>query len=212
MVYYPLMSRLNMVLTIILAFLLLVARTDSASREEVTIPLAPTAVPTPTPEPQYLPVSFSIPKIGVNALIEAVGTDENGKMVLPEELTKAGWYKDGFRPGQKGNAVIAGHLDSTTGAGAIFYHLHELEPGDTMSVLDEHGSLYTFTVTRKETYPYDAVPIDEVFGRSDTADLNLVTCTGWWNAAMHNYSHRMVIYSKLTSKQLVTYPTYSGAQ
>jgi sortase A len=158
--------------------------------------ISPTAVPHPTPRPP-LPDYFSIPKINVVAPIEPVTTDEKGTMQLPEGIDKVGWYSNGFRPGEKGNAVFAGHLDSTTGAGAIFYRLGELEPGDDLVIADKTGALYTYVVTQKESYEYDKVPIAEIFGPSNKKLLNLITCTGTWNAAAHNYSHRMVITGEL---------------
>ena len=120
-------------------------------------------------------------------------------MQLPENINEVGWFEPGFKPGETGNAVISGHLDSTTGEGAIFYHLHELETGDNLYVTDELGGQYTFVVKRKEIYEFDKVPLDEVFGVSSKKQLNLITCTGQWNFSQRNYTHRMIIYSELQS-------------
>lgn len=193
------MNRLNLLLLFLLFALIIWAKTDVATKDYalVNLPIiSPTVTPTPTPvvsTPEY----FYIPKINVAAPIEPVGVDENGKMLLPSDITKVGWYAEGYKPGEKGNAVIAGHLDSTTGAGAIFYHLHELEPGDSLIVTDAQGKEYNFSVTKKEVYPFNLVPIEEVFGSNDKKNLNLITCTGWWNNLTHNYSHRMIIYATL---------------
>ena len=197
------MSKLNIILLFILAGLLIFAQADSAMEEKwiFTIPTpTPTFAPTPTPTPTIsVPKAFYIPKINVSAPIVPVGTDENGKMLLPENVAEVGWYSLGVKPGEIGNAVISGHLDSTTGEGAIFYHLNELELGDNYYVTDEYGKSYTFAVTDKVIYEYDKVPIDEVFGETDKKRLNLITCTGSWNPSLRNYSHRMIIYSELQS-------------
>ena len=198
------MTRLNIYLVLILLFLLIFAHQDSAVVEDSmnqatsapTLSPTPTATPTPTiPQPRQ----FDIPKINVSAPIMPVGVDENGKMQLPENINEVGWYSLGFKPGELGNAVISGHLDSATGAGAIFFHLHELEQGDNLYVTDEIGNQYNFVVTRKEIYEYDKVPLEEVFGESSKKQLNLITCTGQWIASQHNYSHRMIIFSELQS-------------
>lgn len=198
------MSKLNIALFSLLIILLVWARTDSASVREVTltpaatatITPAPTSTPTPTPTiPQ--PVYLSIPKIQVEASIEPVGTDENGKMQLPDEIDKVGWYGLGYKPGENGNAVIAGHLDSATGEGAIFYHLRELVTGDEMIVRDETGISRIFNVVAKETYEFDKVPIEQIFGSADKKRLNLITCTGWWNAGLRTYSQRMIIIAEM---------------
>lgn len=203
-ILFKTMSRLNIYLLLVLAFLIIFAQQDSAVVDNsinraTSIPLlSPTNSPTPTPtipQPHY----FNIPKINVSAPIIPVGVDENGKMQLPENINEVGWYEPGFKPGEQGNAVIGGHLDSTTGEGAIFYHLHELEPGDKLITTDEFGNQYTFIVTAKEAYEYDKVPLEEVFGKNSKKRLNLISCTGLWIAGEHNYSHRMVIYSELQS-------------
>lgn len=198
------MSRLNIYLLLTLIFLLIFAQQDSALVDESVVKSVPkvTAVPTSTPTPTPTipqPRYFIIPKINVSAPIVPVGVDENGKMQLPDNINEVGWYEPGFKPGETGNAVIGGHLDSTTGSGAIFYHLRDLEPGDTLITVDEFGSQYSFAVTAKEAYEYDKVPLDDVFGETAKKRLNLITCTGIWIAGQHNYSHRMIIYSELQS-------------
>src|SRR3989344_5593794 len=197
------MSPPNIFLIITLALLLIFAKSDLAANKEEslvnptltpTVTSTPTPTPTPTiPQPSY----FSIPEIQVLAPIIPVGTDPYGKMELPSDINTVGWYSPGFKPGEKGNAVIAGHLDSATGAGAIFYNLKELTLGDELLVTGQDGRIRTFTVTDKKIFPYDQVPMEEVFGANEAKRLNLITCTGTWNAAMQNYSHRMVIFSQL---------------
>lgn len=197
------MSPLNIFLIITLALLLTFAKSDLAANKEeslvnptLTPTITSTSTPTPTPsisQPSY----FSIPKIQVTAPVISVGTDAYGKMELPSDINTVGWFEPGFKPGEKGNAVIAGHLDAATGAGAIFYNLGLLEPRDELYITDVTGKVSTFIVTNKQIFPFDQVPMDEVFGSSDVKRLNLITCTGTWNAALHNYSHRMIIFSEL---------------
>ena len=197
------MSRLNIYLIIILAFLLIFAQQDSARVENTLHPatvmptLSPTASPTPTPT-TVPPATLVIPKIAVTAPIESVGTDENGKMLLPQDVSVVGWFSPGFKPGEKGNAVISGHLDAATGEGAIFYNLKLIEPEDEIITVNQAGNENHFKVIQKETYPYDQVPIDVIFGKSEERRLNLITCTGLWNPGENNYSHRMVITAVLS--------------
>ena len=200
------MSRFNLFLLVVLFGLLIFARQDSALEDgsinlaSVSPTVVVTATPTPTPTPTIAqPRFFNIPKISVSAPITPVGVDENGKMQLPQNINEVGWYNLGSKPGEQGNAVISGHLDSTTGEDAIFYHLHELESGDNLYVSDELGNRYTFVVKAKEIYEFDQVPLAEVLGESSKKRLNLITCTGIFNPSSRNYSHRMVIYSELTS-------------
>lgn len=196
------MSRFNLFLVLILAGLLIFAQTDSAMEEKSSLNISPTVSPTPTLALTPIavsPAALSIPKIEVEAPIEPVGVDENGKMQLPQDINTVGWYEPGFKPGEAGNAVLAGHLDSATGVGAIFYNLKTLEPGDDIIITDKTGKKLRFVVAEKNIYPFDQVPINKVFGETPKKMLNLITCTGSWNPAEKNYSHRMIIYSELQS-------------
>lgn len=145
-----------------------------------------------------LPKRLSIPKLGIDAPVEYVGMDAKGNMDVPKNDNNVAWFEPGFRPGTKGNSVMAGHLDTRTGAPAVFYKLDTLEKGDRILVRGADGSSKTFIVTHKATYPYNEFPLVEVFGPSDTPRLNLITCEGRFDSTARNYSHRVVVYSELT--------------
>lgn len=144
-----------------------------------------------------VPKTISIPKITVNAPIESVGLDAAGNMATPVNADNAAWYNLGYKLGQKGNAVLAGHYDKSSGAPAIFWNIPKLAAGDKIIVTDTAGKEYTYIVMTKEKYPYDKFPIEKVFGGAATSQLNLITCQGDWNAKTKNYSQRMVISAQL---------------
>ena len=156
--------------------------------------ITPTSPPTPTPP---FPVRFMVAKLGIDTAIEPVGNDNTGTMLLPQEADKVGWYFSGYKPGEKGNAVIGGHLDLATGAPAIFYSLKELTIGDTIEVTDEFNVQRIFKVTQIQSYAYDEMPMQSIFGNSDTIHLNLITCDGFFDQTKQIYSRRLVIYSDL---------------
>ena len=196
------MSRLNIYLLLVLAFLLIFAQQDSAvvdnsiSRATPIPTLSPTPTPTPTPTIPP-PATLIIPKIQITAPIQPVGTDIDGKMELPQDINVVGWYSPGFKPGELGNAVISGHLDAATGANAIFYNLRLVEPGDEIITVSEDGKEYVFKVVEKIIYPFNQVPIDSIFGKSSQKKLNLITCTGVWDPYQKNYSERMIILAEI---------------
>lgn len=202
------MSRLNIYLILLLAGLLAFGTIQNASASNSSvlgstsvtpIVITPTATPTPTPIPVGQPVTIEIPKMQVNASIVPVGTDFQGKMSMPGDWEKTAWYsgEGSFKPGEKGNAVIAGHLDTIYGTLGQFYNLNMLEPGDSVIVHDDLNQVHTFVVTDKETYAYDQAPLTDIFGPSSEKHLNLITCTGWYNPVQHNYDHRLVVYTKM---------------
>lgn len=157
----------------------------------------PTVTPTPTPTPVPLPSRLIIDKLGVDAFIEFVTVDENNRMGVPEKWEDVAWYGPGPIPGTVGNSVIAGHLDTNTGAPAVFYRLGKLVEGDIIKVIRVDGRELDFQVTGKEVYPFDQFPVDYIFGPTDSSRLTLITCQGWWNRTIHSYSQRIAVFSDL---------------
>lgn len=171
------------------------ARPDVASAAATAQALVKaTAQAQPTPVP-VVPMRLQIPAIGVSAPIELLGLTSTGAMEAPEGWWDAGWYRYGPLPGQTGNSVIAGHLDSTTGP-ALFWRLGALGSGDKVDVTLSNGQTEDFVVQRQVSYSDSNAPLKEIFGPATTADLNLITCGGIWNPFQHNYSNRTVIYAR----------------
>jgi len=164
---------------------------SSATSESVS------AIPTSAPSKPGIPKMLIIPKLNVNATVEEVGLDTKGRMDVPKDPQEGGWYNLGFRPGEQGSAVIDGHLDTVTGAPAVFYDLSSLQTGDVVKVIDDNSKTYTFTVSDKQTYDYDKVPLQQVFASTDAFRLNLITCRGIFDKATKNYSKRIVVYTQL---------------
>jgi LPXTG-site transpeptidase (sortase) family protein len=172
------------------------SNTTSVSQSATAVP--PTATPVPakpsaTPVP-VIPVKLQIPAIDVTAPVELVGLTADGAMDVPKQWNDVGWYEYGPAPGQVGNAAIAGHLDSTT-APAVFWRLGSLKPGDKIMVTLSNSQTVTFVVKQKVSYAYNDAPIAQVFGPASTANLNLITCGGTWDAYTKNYSNRIVVYT-----------------
>ncbi len=158
--------------------------------------------PTPTPEQELaLPVRFRIAtsEVQVDTAVEHVGQAPDGAMDVPKRWDQVAWYQKekwgGVIPGEPGNAVIAGHLDSTTGP-AVFWDLEELETGDMVEVIDEKGKTTRFKVFKKAIYYDDNAPLLEIFGPTDAARLNLITCDGKWDPVRKSYDRRLVVFTE----------------
>ncbi|MBI5127476.1 class F sortase [Candidatus Roizmanbacteria bacterium] len=144
------------------------------------------------------PVELEILKLNLKGvLVEYVGLDKEGKMDVPKNSDNVAWFDLGFRPGKKGNAVLAGHFDKETGDPAVFYNLNLLETGDRISLEDENGEVKIFEVKDKKLYSYNAFPTEFVFGKSERRMLNLITCDGTWDSVSKNYSNRLVVFTEL---------------
>lgn len=142
------------------------------------------------------PVRLIIPSLEIDAPIEAVEQDEQSVMAAPSSVEKVAWYNLGPRPGEPGNAVMAGHLDDVKGRPAVFWRLDELAAGDEIIVRYADKSEIRFEVLEVETYEADAAPLARIFGVDFNRDLNLITCDGNWNAQSKLYERRLVVYAR----------------
>jgi sortase A len=150
------------------------------------------APPAPSPgDPERLVIS----RLGIDAAIEPVTKDARGRMALPSKYENLAWYAPGPRPGEEGNAVIAGHLTRRDLSPAVFSRLKELAPGDEIQVVAS-GTVRTFRVKTLRSFPYDAEPPPEVFGPAPGPRLNLITCEGVWDQAKRSFTERLVVFAE----------------
>ena len=170
-----------------------------------SVPVAPGAAPTgPTGVPAALsrsaPTTVVIPRIGVRAEVMTLGTNPDGTVQVPplDQAMKAGWYSPGASPGEVGNAVIVGHVDSAKLGPAVFFNLGALVPGDTIAVSRQDGSTVTFTVEEVRSYPKTAFPAEQVYGPSTVPGLRVVTCGGVFDRTARSYLNNIVVYARMT--------------
>lgn len=156
-----------------------------------------TPSPTPTPFPVLRPTKLIIPKLKVESPIDYVSVDAEGKMDVPSDPSHVAWFSEGFKPGEKGSAVMAGHYDNADGSPAVFYNLESLVEGDEIYVLDEAGNELQYRVKGTVEYDMDTAPLEYIFGEADASRLNLITCSGIFNNSIQSYSHRTVVFTEL---------------
>jgi Sortase domain len=154
-----------------------------------------TPAPTRRPRPPSPPVRVELPTIGVSSRLVRLGLNPDGTMEVPRDYGLAGWFTGGAMPGQDGPAVIAGHVDSTTGP-AVFYRLGDLRPGDPVRVRRADGDWLTFEVTGTARYPKAAFPTEAVFGPVPGPVLRLVTCGGDFDRASGHYLDNLVVTAR----------------
>jgi len=97
-------------------------------------------------------------------------------MQTPSKFADTGWYRPGPEPGERGPAVIAGHVDSWTGP-AVFYNLSRLHRGDSIAITRADRSVIHFRVQGLERWPKSSFPTKRVFGPTRGATLRLITCS-----------------------------------
>lgn len=186
-------------------------QTPAAPTSQATSSPAPTgspgggpSLPLVLPKPPDLgppvgqPTRIQVPAARVDTGFEYAGLLPNGAMDVPKNPDEVAWYKLGPKPGEKGNAIVAGHVD-WGGKVRVFYPLKDLKPGDSVTVTDENGRKYEFDVKWSKWYPWNApdTDIQEVYQQSDRTELTLITCGGEFDHATRNYLNRLVVRAEL---------------
>jgi hypothetical protein len=158
-------------------------------------PPAPALPPSP-------PDRVRIPAIRVDAPLMGLGLTPTGSLDVPpaERKNLAGWYESGTTPGEKGTAIVAGHVDNADGP-AVFYRLGALERGSRIEVERRDGSLALFTVHAVEMYDAHAFPDEKVYGAADRPELRVITCGGGYTKGT-GYRGNVVVFAHLTGSRL----------
>jgi sortase (surface protein transpeptidase) len=169
---------------------------------------AATSTPTPTsgsPTPATgllmaasAPVRVQIPAIGVDSELIDLGLQDDGTLEVPPTGFPAGWFTDAPTPGERGPAVIAGHVD-WGGSPGVFYDLRHVVAGDEISVLRADGSTAVFRVAEVGQYDKDSFPTAAVYGDLDHAGLRVITCGGAFDQAARSYVDNTVVFADLVT-------------
>ncbi|MFI2762160.1 class F sortase [Streptomyces echinatus] len=148
--------------------------------------------------PRSAPTRLLIPKIAVNAPFTTLTIGDSGQLQPPPagDTNLVGWYADGVSPGEKGTAIIAGHVDTVTSA-AVFANLDELEPGDRFSVERSDGSTADFVVDDAETFAKEDFPSERVYEDASRPEVRLITCAGDYDHTARDYTDNLVVFAHL---------------
>ncbi|MET9776921.1 class F sortase [Streptomyces sp. NPDC006367] len=165
--------------------------TGSGAGQGGEVPAAPALAPSP-------PVRVRIPAIGVDAPLTGLGLTPAGSLDVPpaEDDNLAGWYEAGTTPGERGTAIVAGHVDNAEGP-AVFYRLGALEKGAAIEVGRRDGSVAVFTVDAVEVYAAKDFPDEKVYGAAARPELRVITCGGGWSRGT-GYQGNVVVFAHLT--------------
>ncbi len=153
----------------------------------------------PAPLPFAAPSRIRIPAIRVNAPVMRVGQDDDGGVGVPPPANKnlAAWYGAGPAPGQRGTAVMDGHVDNKAGP-AVFYGLGTLHRGDHIEVVRADGRTAVFTIYGIELFAKSAFPAKRVYGDNGRPELRVITCGGAFSRRT-GYAGNVVVFARLTA-------------
>jgi LPXTG-site transpeptidase (sortase) family protein len=159
---------------------------------------APEPVVKARPMSRALPVRITIPRIHVDAPVEALGQNADGTVEVPalSRPNLAGWYKYGPTPGQEGAAVVVGHVDAHRHQ-AVFFRLGSLRHGDRIRVARTGGSVAMFAVDSVVPVPKSGFPTQSVYGKTSYAALRVITCGGRFDKKTMHYLGNIIVYAHL---------------
>jgi sortase A len=167
----------------------------SNSEDAISVP-APTK-PISAADPKIL----TIPSLSITAPVESVGLNAKGAMAVPAKFSNVGWFNQGPRPGEGGNAVIDGHINNGLGLSGVFADLETIELGADIFIEDAAGQKIHFKVSRAELVDYKKSGADIFTGDTTRSQLILITCEGDWIQSEKTYNKRFIVYADFVDNQ-----------
>lgn len=155
----------------------------------------------PASAPAALPFSAAarvrIPAIRVDAPVVPVGLDAGGWIAAPppDKPGLAGWFTGAVSPGEKGTAVVVGHVDDGRGP-AVFYGLGALRKGNRVEVVRRDGRTAVFEVYGVEVLGQKDFPGDRVYASKGAPELRVITCGGDYSRR-GGYDGNVVVFARL---------------
>ena len=141
------------------------------------------------------PARLKIPSLGINAAVEFAGIKADGTMDTPKNFDNVAWYSPGSKPGEKGSAVFAGHVNNALFKSGVFERLSQIKSGDYVTVEDSAGKALVYRVSSIAEYQPSA-STDDFFTTTGPSRLVLITCDGDWVPAAHSYDKRLVVIAE----------------
>ncbi|MBD0418905.1 class F sortase [Streptomyces sp. TRM S81-3] len=149
------------------------------------------------PLPYAVPDRVRIPAIQVDAPITGVGLDAQGWVDAPppEDPDLAGWFTGAVSPGEKGTAVVVGHVDNDEGP-AVFYGLGALKKGNTVEIVRRDRKTAVFEIYGVEVFEKKDFPGDRVYASKGAPELRVITCGGGFTE-QNGYEGNVVVFARL---------------
>lgn len=147
---------------------------DTPQLTDQTAP--PTPAPVRGPAQPAQPVRVQIPSISLDYHPVSVGLDPRGVPIVPKH--DVAWYNLSAMPGQGENVVFWGHVlrfTATPQIPAPFARVHELKPGDRITLTTARGDQAQYAVTKAVQVTPDQVQYILPTGKEQ---VTLVSCIG----------------------------------
>jgi sortase (surface protein transpeptidase) len=143
-----------------------------------------------------MPARLSIPSIGVDAPIEAVGLDGQGRMEIPSSGSRVGWYARGSLPGDSGTAVLTSHVDTAAEGPGVLFGLRHVDRGDRIELTDASGNVSPWVVVATTQQHKDDLPSASLFAAEGPARIAIVTCAGRFDRTTRTYEDNLIVWAE----------------
>ncbi len=140
-----------------------------------------------------------VPAIGVDASVVSLGLNSDSTLQVPTNAIDAGWWSGGTAPGERGAAVIVGHVNWGGNEG-VFGRLDEILPGQVVLVTHRNGVTDHYRVTTTAVYPKTSFPTGLVYDPLPYPGLRLITCTGSFDPSTGHYDDNLIVFARLTAR------------
>jgi sortase A len=142
----------------------------------------------------FRPISgLHLPRIGLETEVVTapwIVDQDGGTWEIPKFVAGHAEFTAGA--GQKGNAVLFGHITSLT-LGNVFEQLDRARVGDDVEIYS--GDLrFDYRVMEVKRVPRTEV---SVVDPTETPTVTLITCAGVWLPLLHDYAERLVVRAEL---------------
>ncbi|MCO1581068.1 class F sortase [Crossiella sp. SN42] len=144
------------------------------------------------------PTKVRVPKIGAESSLVPLGLNKDQTIQVPpvSQPMQAGWYDGAPTPGEKGPAIVLGHVDGA-GKPGIFYQLREVAVGDEVLVDRADGKTVRFVVHETQQVAKKEFPTDRVYGDTERPELRLITCGGVFDKGARSYQDNIIVYATM---------------
>jgi len=150
-----------------------------------------------------LPTHLIIPALNIDTTFQDTVLKPDGTMEVPSTIYVVGWFTDSVRPGEKGVAIVTGHVAQIRGGVVtkmgVFSNLYEIKVGDQLQIVDDKGQTTNFVVRAVRNYDPNADATDVFTSEDNGAHLNLITCEGTWVQSQLSYTQRLVVFTDLVA-------------
>jgi LPXTG-site transpeptidase (sortase) family protein len=159
------------------------------------VPRARVGTPAKSTRVRFVPERLTL-QAGASAAVKRAVTVD-GELHVPTNVNHVGWWDGSASAGDPfGSTLIAGHVDSATGAVGFFAKLLHINVGSKVT-LQGSGHRLSYRVTEIHTVAQEALAShSRAFDQTGDHRLVLITCTGVYRPGRGGYDRNLVVIAR----------------